>query len=120
MFGSRHRRQPEPLGFRSCPADEILNRTATLLGMESVTRSGQMDLACLLRARSLCSRRLASSRYAVRLLYDKVRWWLPGDHLWPATAYPMNPKLKPYGFAPLALLLSAILMGWAGGFARTS
>ena len=117
MFGSRHRRQPEPLGFRSCPADEILNRTATLLGMESVTRSGQMDLACLLRARSLCSRRLASSRYAVRLLYDKVRWWLPGDHLWPATAYPMNPKLKPYGFAPLALLLSAILMGWAGGFA---
>jgi hypothetical protein len=76
-----------------------------------------MDLAWLRRALSSCSRRCASARYAVRLLYDKVRWWLPADHLWPATARPMNATLKPYGFAPLALLFSAILMLWAGGFA---
>lgn len=76
-----------------------------------------MDLAFLLPARFLCSARCAASRYEVRFACDRVQRRLLGGHLRPAIAYPMNAKLKAYGFAPLAVLLAALLMAWASGLA---
>src|SRR5208282_3717674 len=113
----RQRGQRESLALRSCPADEILNRTGTMSGTESDTRVGQMDLAFLLPARFLCSARRAASRYEVRLVCDKVQQRVLGGHLGPATAFPMNTQLKAYGFAPLAVLVSALVMAWTSGLA---
>jgi hypothetical protein len=76
-----------------------------------------MDLAFLLPARFLCSARCAASRYEVRFACDRVQRRLLGGHLRPATAQPMNAKLKAYGFAPLAVLLSAVELAWISGLA---
>lgn len=76
-----------------------------------------MDLACLLPARFLCSARCAASRYEVRLAWDSSRRGLLGGRVWRVTARPMNAKLKAYCFAPLAVLVSAVLMAWASGLA---
>jgi signal transduction histidine kinase len=77
-------------------------------------RVSQMDWVCFLRARSLWSRRYASSCYEVWLLYDHLRRWLGRP---PATTLAMNAKLKAYGFAPFAVLLAAVFMVWSGAFA---
>ena len=42
-----------------------------------------------------------------------MQGWSLGDHLWSVTAHPMTAPPKPYGFAGMAVLVSAILMAWS-------